>query len=90
MTGTELLGLQHPGIHGDARHRGAHLLAAVTVDHVDRGGVEQSGGVDDVPQQRPARKGLHDLGQVGPHALALARGQDDDGKLHREAAPFSP
>ena len=81
MAGAELLGLQCPG-DVLAGKRLAHMLTAVTVDHVDVAGRELARGVDDVLEQRAPRDGLQDLGQVRLHALALAGGQDDDGNGH--------
>ena len=75
----------HVPVLGEGR---AHLLAAVAVDHVDRGRFQGAPGVEHMPQQRFAGHGVQHLGHVGIHALALAGGQDDDfeGVGHRKAS----
>ena len=77
-----LLGLQDPADVG-ALEGLEHLLAAVAVHHAGGRGLEAAGGVEHVPEQRPARERLQHLGQVRFHALALAGGQDHDGEWHR-------
>jgi hypothetical protein len=81
MAGAVLFRLQGP-LHGGLGEGRAHLLAAVAVDHVDGLGRQFRGGGEHVAEQRPAGERLQHLGQVALHALALAGGQDDDGKGH--------
>ena len=86
MSGTELLGLQHPGdIVGS--ERGGHLFAAMAVDHVQPCRVERTRGFQHVAEQRTSRERLQHLGQVRAHARALAGGKDDDPYSH--AGPSS-
>ena len=82
MPGALLLGLQRPADVG-ARDRRAHLFRAMSMDDVDRVGLERARGCDDVREQRPAGQRLQHLRQVARHALALAGSQDDDGQGHR-------
>ncbi len=80
VSGAELLGLQHP-VDVLVLER-FDQRAAVTVDDADIGGGEGSRGSDHVLEQRLARQGLQDFGKVRMHALALPRGEYDDGKRH--------
>ena len=78
MAGTEPLGLFRPVQVGLVGKRNANLVAAVAVDHVDAGRLQCTRGGDDVAQHRLAGDLLQHLGLRGLHALALARGEDDD------------
>ena len=77
MTGAQLLRLQHP-LHPRLFECGGHLVAAVAVHHMDRGGFERRRGMQHMFEQRLAAQRLQHLGQIGIHPLALACGQDDD------------
>jgi hypothetical protein len=56
----------------------AVLVAAVAVHDVHRRRLQFARRVDHVRQHRPRRDRLQHLGQGRFHALALARGEDDD------------
>ena len=43
---------------------------------------ERARGVEHVREQRPAGQRMQHLGQVGAHALALARGENEDFERH--------
>ena len=58
--------------------RGRHLLAPVPVDDADARRLQRARGRDYVCKQRPPGKQMQYLGQIGVHALALARGKDDN------------
>ena len=77
VEGNELAILDGEG-HVGRRHPGAHLVRAVADDDAQARGPERARGVQHVLEQGPAREPVQDLGQVREHALALARGQDDD------------
>src|SRR5579862_7825716 len=73
----ETLGLQRPGelLRGEYL---THALAAVAIDDVDRIRLERSRRVDHVLEQWTAGKRLQHLRDRRLHALALARGENDD------------
>ena len=77
MAGAELGFLPGPAQVGGIE-RLTHLLATVTIHDADVPGTELARGVDHMPQQGLSRQRMQDLGQVGMHPLALARGENDD------------
>ena len=81
VPGAELLRLQHP-VDLLVVERGTHLRTAMPVYHVHVRRIERAGGADHMLQERLSRERLQDLGQVRVHALALSRGEYDDGKRH--------
>ena len=70
-----LLGPQQVGLVAECR---AHLVATVAVDDVDRCRRKLARGRDHMREHRPPGDLLQHLGQRRAHALALARGKDDD------------
>ncbi len=78
MAGAALLGLQHP-LHVFMREGALHLGAAMPIHHADLHGPKLPGHAYHMLQQRLAGERLQDLGQVRVHALALSRGEYDDG-----------
>ena len=76
-----LLGLLNPG-DGAAGKRLLHALAAVTVNDADLARLQRRGSVEDVLENRAPGERMQDLRQAGAHALALTRGEDDDGGWH--------
>src|SRR3954463_9984824 len=81
MAGAELLGLQHPDERGIGE-RGADALGAVAVhdDGLARG--ESARGIEHVTEQRPAGERMQYFRQLGVHALAQARRENDDVERH--------
>ena len=87
MARAELLGLQRPADLGTGE-RSAHLLAAVAVDDLDRGGMQRARSLDHVAEQGPAGERLQHLGPVRVHALTLAGGEDHDRQFHALQSPL--
>ena len=78
MAGAELLRLFGPVQIRLVGEFGAHLRATVAVHHVDAGGAQASGALDDMTEHRPAGDALQHLRARGLHPLAFAGGQDHD------------
>ena len=85
VAGAELFGLQRP-LEVRVADCGAHLLAAVTVHHVDGFGFELARAANNVAQQWAAGERLQDLGKCGFHSLALTGSEDDNGEFHGAAS----
>ena len=83
VPGAELLLLQRPGDRRRRRCARAPPRAPWPTTTHRRCGSSAARGVDHVREQRPAGERMQDLRQVRVHALALARGEDDD--LERSA-----
>jgi hypothetical protein len=81
VPGTELLRLQHP-LHLRTGKRRAHRLGAMAVNHHDAARREHARHGEHMGEQRPAGEGMQDFGQARAHALALARGEDEDFERH--------
>jgi hypothetical protein len=62
--------------------RGLHLGRAVTDDHDHRLRAGGPGRADRVHDQRLAEEAMQHLRQIGAHAGALARGEDDGDQRH--------
>jgi hypothetical protein len=82
MARAELLGLQCPLEIGLIGERRTHSLSAVAMDNVDVGRSKRARSPNHVVQQRPTGKGLQHFWQRRVHALALPRGENDDGNRH--------
>ena len=81
MSCAELLSLQAPVqiLVGKGR---SHAFGAVTVNDAYGLRLKLPRAVEHMRKQRTAGERMQDLGQIRAHALALARGQDDDGDRH--------
>ena len=77
VAGPELLGLQHP-LDAGVGERRAHLFGAVAMDHDHLARCERARRREHVSEQRPAGERMQDLGPLRAHALALARGENED------------
>ncbi len=66
------------------RHLGHHLVGAVADHERGRLRVQLAERVDDVQHHRPAADHVQRLGPIGPHARALAGGEDDGGDGHAD------
>ena len=78
MAGAELALLDRPREVVVLADAGADLVATMPDHDAEARWREQARGGDDVGQKGTAGERVHDLREVGVHALALAGGQDDD------------
>ena len=58
--------------------RFGNRIATVSVNHDDSRRIERTGPRQDMAEQGLAGKRMQDLGQIGVHARALARSEDND------------
>ena len=73
----QLLGLDDELESGFTGQLATHEIGAIAHDDyhpLDAGGAD---GIDHVVDHRPAANGHQNLGQLGAHPFAFARGQDD-------------
>jgi hypothetical protein len=77
ISGAELFGLQRPA-QQPILEQFAHALATVPIDHMDRSRREAGGQIEHMREHRCPGQRLQHLGDLGLHALALARRQYDD------------
>jgi hypothetical protein len=78
MSGAQLLGLQRPAQILLLPERVSHPFTAVAIDNNNLDGVQFTGPVKDVTEQRLTGEGMQDLRQVRLHPRSLAGGQDHD------------